>query len=93
MVEISLFHLLSALTVVLVSIIPFYFSYSLARLRRSYALLSLALALTLLVHGAHHVFVFVELTIPALGAGQVSAILAIAFGILYYTTWRSEAVD
>lgn len=93
MVEISLFNLLSAITLALASVIPFYFAYSLVRLRRSYSLLSLTLALALLVHGAHHGLAFFELTVPGLGAGQASAILALAFGILYYTTWRSEGVD
>ncbi len=93
MVEISLFNLLSAIPLALASAIPFYFAYSLVRFRRSYALLSLALALTLLVHSAHHVLAFFELSIPALGAGQASAILALAFGVLYYTTWRSEVGD
>ncbi len=72
--------------------IPFYFATALARFRRAYARLSLLLGLTLVVHSLHHLLAFLGLPIPALGADQVSALLALVFGILYYTTWRSEAV-
>ncbi len=80
--------LLSSLTLFAASGIPFYFVTRVARGRSLYLLLSILLGLTLLVHGLHHLFDFVEMRVVSLTAGLLSALLAVAFGVLYYVSWR-----
>ncbi len=82
-------NLLSALTLMGASAIPAYMAFKMSRRRTAYLPLSVALTLTLLVHGLHHAFRYLGMVIPGLAAGLASALFAISFAITYLVVWRS----
>ncbi len=81
-------NLFSAIVLLAASGIPFYFALK-VRSRGGYGAVPLLLGLTLVVHAAHHLFEWVEMTIASLVAGTSSALLALAFGMGYYASWRN----
>lgn len=81
--------LLSSITLVAASAIPFYFVIKLYRNRGIFTLLSLTLGLTLLIHGLHHALKFVDMIFLSLILGLISATLVALFALLYYFSWRS----
>lgn len=81
--------LMSSVTLLLASAIPFYFAVRLHSGPRGFVLLSVLLGLALLVHGIHHALRSVELLLVSLMVGLVSAVLVVIFAILYYMNWRS----
>ncbi len=82
-------NLLSALTLMAASAIPAYMAFKMSRRRMAYLIVSVALTLTLLVHGLHHAFRYLGMTIPGLVAGLASALFAVSFAITYLIVWRS----
>ncbi|MFQ5838138.1 MAG: hypothetical protein ACE5HJ_05080 [Thermoplasmata archaeon] len=85
--------LLSSITLIAASLVPFYFASRVYRVRRSFFLLSLTLGLTLLIHGLHHALEFTEMLLMSLVVGLISALLAVFFAILYYMNWRSMGAE
>lgn len=85
--------LLSSITLLAASSIPFYFALKLRSGPRIFTLLSLTLGLALLIHGVHHALKFVDLILLSLVMGFISALLATLFAVLYYISWRSAVAQ
>lgn len=85
----SHFTLLSALVLIAASAIPFLFALRVRGAENGYASISLLLGLTLVVHSLHHIFAYAGRASASVVAGLSSALLALAFGTLYYASWRN----